>query len=178
MKKLLILLLVGSGALVRAQTSAPAPTGQQTEIYSDNAHFDGNTRQLTYLGHVIVTDPRATLNCGLLTVDLPSSGGHPTNIVAMTKVVMDALDEKNETNHITCEKAVYTYTVANGVTNEIVTLSGSPQPQIVNPRGTTVADVIVWDCENKTYSWSGNYRFTANPNSSNGTNASPLDLFK
>ena len=77
-----------------------------------------------YIGHVVVIDPKAKLWCGQLTVDLPAEGGRPTNIVAITNVVIDTLDDKGQTNHITADKAVYTYSVLNSVTNETITFTG------------------------------------------------------
>jgi hypothetical protein len=104
------------------------------------------------------------LACALLVADLPPSGGRVSHIVAETNVVMDAKDSKGQPVRATSGKAVYDFQVKDSVTNETVTLTGNPQPQIETAQGTTVADVIVWDRARKSYSWSGNYHFSANTN--------------
>ena len=58
-------------------------------------------------------------------------------------MVIDFTDTKGQTNHATGDKAVYIYSVQNGVTNETVTLTGNPQ--MVNAQGTQTGDVIIWD---------------------------------
>jgi lipopolysaccharide export system protein LptA len=182
MKKTLILLLAGGCGLAWAQTNAPAPgpPAQLTEISSDSGHFDGNTRQMIYLGHVFVTDAKTKLHCGQLIVDLPPNGGHPTNIVAETNVVIDALDDRGQTNHITADKAVYSYSVVNAVTNETITFTGSdPMPKVENPQFIILGEPLVLNLVTKQYGGS-NYKtiFKPNPNSGNGTNASPFDFLK
>lgn len=135
--------------LALVTTNAPPPKPKPpvtTQIDSDSADFDLKGRQAIYSGHVRVTDPRMTLTCAQLTVDLPPTGGRINHIVAETNVVIDATDEKGATNHITCDKAVYDYNVQGMVTNDTVTLTGNPQ--IVNAQGTNTADVIVWDRAN------------------------------
>lgn len=134
-------------ALVTTNAPPPKPpTPMTTQIGSDSADFDLKGRQAIYSGNVRVTDPRMTLTCAQLTVDLPPAGGRINHIVAETNVVIDATDEKGATNHITCDKAVYDYNVQGMVTNDTVTLTGNPQ--IVNAQGTNTAGVIVWDRAN------------------------------
>ncbi len=96
-----------------------------------------------YHGHVRVDAPEMKLTCELLVADVPQAGGHPNRIVAETNVVIDFTDTKGQTNHATSDKAVYIYTVQNGVTNETVTLTGNPQME--NAQGTQSGDVIIWD---------------------------------
>jgi lipopolysaccharide export system protein LptA len=181
MKIFFILLLAGSCGILRAQTNAPAqtPPEPKTEISSDTFHFDGIKNQMIYLGHVFVTDNvKAKLHCEQLTVDLPPDFGHPTNIVAETDVVIDMLDEKGQTNHITADKAVYIYSVVNAVTNEVVTFTGgNPTPKVENPQFTATGDPLVLNLVTKQFSGL-NYRtfFKQPPTSGNGTN-SPMKLF-
>jgi hypothetical protein len=54
--------------------------------------------------------------------------------------------------------------VQNGVTNETVTLTGNPQPQVKNAQGTMAADVITWDRENNGYRFIGNYHMVSDQN--------------
>ena len=79
----------------------------------------------------------------MLIADVPQAGGHPNHIVAETNVVIDFMDTKGQTNHATCDKAVYVFNVQNGVTNETVTLTGNPVME--NAQGTQAGDVIIWD---------------------------------
>lgn len=181
MKIFFVLLLAGSCGVVRAQTNAPAQTTPEpkTEISSDTGHFDGIKNQMIYLGHVFVTDNvKAKLRCEQLTVDLPPDFGHPTNIVAETDVVIDVMDEKGQTNHITADKAVYAYSVVNAVTNEMVKFTGgNPTPKVENPQFTITGDPLVLNLVTKQFS-GVNYRtiFKQPPTSGNGTN-SPIKLF-
>jgi lipopolysaccharide export system protein LptA len=126
-------------------------------IHADSADFDLNGHQAVYRGHVRVDDPQMKLSCAQLTTDLPESGGHPSRIVAETNVVIDSTDNKGQTNHVTGDKAVYIYSVQNGVTNETVTLTGNPQPQVENAQGTQAADVITWNRANNRFSFYANY---------------------
>jgi lipopolysaccharide transport protein LptA len=126
-----------------APTPPPTPPRAPTKIDSDSADFDLNGRRAIYNGNVRVDSPQMKLTCAQLTVDLPPEGGRINHIVAETNVVIDATDDKGATNHVTSAKAVYDYNVQGSVTNETITLTGSPQ--IVNTQGTNTADVIVWD---------------------------------
>jgi len=181
MKFFIILVLAGTGFCLPAQTNPPAtPPPPQTEITSDSGRFNGVTRQMFYIGHVVVTDPKAKLWCESLTVDLPAGGGRPTNIVAVTNVAIETLDEKGLTNHITADKAVYTFSVVNSVTNETVTFTGGrPSPRVENPQFTIYGEPLVLDLVTKQYGGS-NYRmiFKQAPNAANGTNASPFNFLK
>jgi lipopolysaccharide transport protein LptA len=132
--------------LALVTTNAPAPKPQPrgpTRIESDSVDFDLTAREATYRGHVRVDDPEMKLSCEWLVADLPQTGGRINHIVAETNVVIDATDDKGQKMHATGEKAVYVYSVPNGVTNETVTLTG--HPELSNAQGTSTGDVIVWD---------------------------------
>lgn len=157
----LLALAMLSSLMIRAQTNAPAepspapaakasarppaPRGP-TRIDSDTVDFDLSAREATYRGHVRVDDPQMKLTCAWLVADVPQSGGHVSRIVAETNVVIDFLDDKGRTNCATGEKAVYTYQEHNGVTNEIITLTGNPK--VENAQATMTGDEIVWDRAN------------------------------
>jgi lipopolysaccharide export system protein LptA len=182
MKFFIILLLAGSGVFLHAQTNPPPVTPPPTEtiITSDSGRFNGLTRQMFYTGHVVVIDPKAKLWCESLTVNLPAENGRPTNIVAVTNVVIDTLDDKGMTNHITADKAVYIYSVVNSVTNEMITFTGGqPSPKVENPQFTIYGEPLVLDLVTKQYGGS-NYRmiFKQAPNAAGGTNASPFSILK
>jgi lipopolysaccharide export system protein LptA len=149
----------GAAALAQSNTNAPPQLLRVTDIHSHSAVFDGNGHTVTYRGDVRVIAPDMKLTCALLVADLPPSGGRVSHIVAETNVVMDAVDSKGQPIHATSQMAVYDYSVQNGTTNEIVTLTGIPQPQIVISQGTNTADKIIWDRANNGYSCQGNYSF-------------------
>jgi lipopolysaccharide export system protein LptA len=162
---LIAMMAVAAGLAARAQsnTNAALPLLRITHIYSDSADFDWIGRTATNRGNVRVIAPDMKLTCTLLIADLPPSGWYLSRVVAETNVVLDAKDSNGQPIHATGDRAVYIYHVENGVTNDTVTLTGNPQPQVVIPEGTIVADVIVWDRVAKSYHWSGNYHFSANP---------------
>jgi lipopolysaccharide export system protein LptA len=173
---LIALMAVTAGMTARAQpnTNAAPQLLRVTHIDSDSADFDGNRHTVSYRGNVRVSDPDMKLTCALLIADLPQSGGHVSHIVAETNVVIDATDSKGQTMHATSDKAVYIYNVQNGVTNETVTLTGNPQPQVEIAQGTNVADVIIWDRANNGYHFIGNFHFEPKLNGAPAnTNAPP-----
>ncbi len=153
MKKicLIALLALAGGGMLRAQTnvdSAPKPPRPPTIITSERADFDLTARHAIYRGNVHVDDPQMKLTCEELTADLPQTGGHIDHLVALTNVVMDSVDDKGQTNHATSDKAVYDYKVVNGVTNEIVTLTGNAK--VESAENSMTGEPIIWDRVNNT----------------------------
>ena len=150
MKKILFLLLVVAASLAQAQTNAPAAKSvshEPTVISSDSADFDLNIRRAIYRGNVLVVDPKVRMQCELLVLDLPLSGGHLKAVNAETNVVIDFIDEKGMTNHITSDRAVYHYSLEGTVTNETVTFSGHPNvpPKVEYPDYTITSEPLIWD---------------------------------
>ena len=149
MKKIyLIAWLAALGGSLSAQTNVtttPKPPRPPTVIHSEHAEFDLTTRRAIYYDNVRVDDPQMTLTCVRLTGDLPQSPAEAQmkHIVAETNVVIISVDEKGQTNHATSDKAVYYYSVENGVTNETVTLTGNAKME--NLQGTLTGEPIVWD---------------------------------
>jgi len=172
---LIALITVTAGMAARAQsdTNATSQLLRVTDIHSDSAVFDGNGHTVTYFGNVRVSDPDMKLICAVLIADLPPSGGRVNHIVAETNVVMDATDSKGQPVHATSAKAVYDFQVKDAVTNETVTLTGNPQPQVEIAQGTNTADVIVWDRANNGFHFSGNYHFSPNLNAAPANTNSP-----
>ena len=181
MKTILLLLLAGSCGLAWAQTNLPAqkPPEQDVGVHSDHFYFDGKTRQLVYFGNIVATNWQGTLTCERLTIKLPPEGAadsHPTEIDAETNVIVDFV-KNGETNHITSDKAIYAYSVANAVTNETITFSGHAKAE--NARGWMTGEPLVWD--NMADRFSGtDFKtvFKSVPTPGNGTNAPPLNLLK
>jgi lipopolysaccharide export system protein LptA len=147
----LIVIAMLGGLMVRAQTNPlgtpPAPRAPKL-IHADSVDFDLSGHQVIYHRQVRVDDTQMKLTCEQIVADLPPAGGRPNHIVAETNVVVDFTDTKGQTNHATGDKAVYTYQEQGGVTNVTVTLTGDPQPQVVNAQGLQAADVIIWNREN------------------------------
>src|ERR1017187_9205612 len=159
---LIAVMAVATGLAARDQsnTNAAPPLLRVTDIYSDSSDFDWLGHTATNRGNVRVIAPDMKLTCALLIADiadLPPSGWHLSRIVAETNVVLDAKDSKGQPIHVTGDRAVYIYSVENGVTNDTVTLTGNPQPQVENAQGTIAADVIVWDRAGNIYHGYGNY---------------------
>lgn len=129
-------------------TNKPPVEPSFTEIFSDRADFDLKLKNAIYQGHVRVNDPKMKLLCERLTAQVPESGGRMDHIVAETNVVIDFLDEKGQTNHASGDKAVYTWSTTNSITNEVVVLTGNPK--LENIQGTLTGDVMTWDRINNT----------------------------
>jgi len=164
----------GCGLLAQAQTNVTG-TFQTfrgpTLISSGSADFDLAGHEATYRGHVRVNNPQMKLVCEQLIADVPQAGGHVDHLVAETNVVIDFMDNKGQTNHATGDKAVYNYQEQSGVTNESVTLTGDPQPQVENALGVQSGDVITWDRVNTNIHVriTGNYHMIYHEKSSDGT---------
>lgn len=183
-KLLLVLMLSAGAAIAWAQTNVPPakPGEQGVLIHSDGGYFDGLANQVVYVGHVLVTDHlRATLTCERLTVGIPQ-GGTPTNILAETNVVADFIDEQGMTNHVTANTALYSVSVVNSVTNQVVTFSGGdPLPKVENPRMVITGEPMVYNVLTKRFSPGTNFTTILKPRSGagNGTNgASPFNFLK
>jgi lipopolysaccharide export system protein LptA len=171
-------LILTGGMFLRAATNSTPRAF--TEISSDRAEFDLEAHRAIYYGDVFVDDPQMKLNCDQLTVTLPQTGGRPERIVAEKNVVIDFTDDKGQTNHVTSQKAVYTYKVESGVTNEVVTFTGTPQPQLQNATVIQTGDVIVWTRANDTDHVNITNPHTVplqNLNSDSKTNAPALKFF-
>ncbi|HEV2692141.1 MAG TPA: LptA/OstA family protein [Verrucomicrobiae bacterium] len=181
MRIILFLILAAVCLPAWAQKGAAKSTNAApTEISSDSAVFDNNTRRLIYTGHVLVVDPKVVLHCATLTVDLPPEGqSRPTNIVAETGVNIDYVDEKGTTNHLTANKAVYTYHVIGGVTNGTIVFTGTPgnPPKVQNPQFSVVSEPLVRDLVTDKYHFT-NEIITINQSAMNGTNATQMNFFK
>jgi lipopolysaccharide transport protein LptA len=140
------LLLAAHVETLRAQTNTNAATQlvrTRTVIDSKRVFFSNTTRQIIYSGSVRVDDPQMKLTCEQLTADFPQAGGHIDHLVALTNVVMDSTDEKGQTTHATGDTAIYDYKVQNGVTNEVVTLTGNARAE--NAKMILYGEPITYD---------------------------------
>lgn len=153
MKKIILMLGLGLGVAALAQPQPPTkpkakePMGD-TEINSERVEyrpeFDANGGQLVYSGHVLVQNLRIKILCDRLVIFLPKNGDQPNRVEAQTNVVIIATNH-GEPTRATCSLAVYTHSVTSGVTNAVVTLTGSPLPYVENARATTTGNPIIWN---------------------------------
>ena len=122
---------------------------RKTEIFSESGQFNLKDRVMVYIDNVRVLDPQMKLTCGIMTVTIPESG-RPERIVAERNVVIDGTDNQGKPIHATGGKAVYTYRVANGMTNETVVLTDNPRVQ--QQDNWMTGDEITWDRQNNSFS--------------------------
>lgn len=136
--------------LALVTTNAPTAKPEPSEIVIEPdgpATFEqvGNGFRVVYRDHVRVNSPQLKLWCEWLAADIPESSGQPTNIVAETNVVFDATWVKGEKMHGTSDKAVYAFSIQNGVTNATVTLTGDAEVDykgITNNGDSIILDLI------------------------------------
>jgi lipopolysaccharide export system protein LptA len=185
MKAILIMMLAAASATVWAQGNLAMPSPslpkgvstQKTLITSDTGSFDNNTRQLIYIGHVVVTDPRIKLQCERLTVNVPENNQRLSRLSAETNVVIDFTDEKQQAYHVTSANALYEFSVVNNVTNETITFTGLPgvKPRVVTAQGTIKSEPLVWDRVARKFIFNG-YEMEMN-SVTDSTNGSPMGNF-
>jgi lipopolysaccharide export system protein LptA len=120
-----------------------APTLIDSHRFEFLMRGEGSNGLATYRQDVRVNDPRMKLRSELLTAELPHEGANNRvhHIVAETNVDIDFLNDNGEHTHATGQKAVYDFKVINGVTNELLELTGHPRIDLTN--GWMTADVFV-----------------------------------
>ena len=181
-------LIASIAVAVAGATNAVAQTNWEAQLGSGHAptlitahtgDFILTTRRAIYSGDVHVSNPQMDLVCARLVADLAPAGGRVDHIVAETNVVINFTDDKGQTDRAICDRAVYNYSVQNGVTNEIVTLTGNAA--VTNFAGTNVnfaltGEPIYLDLLNKTVH-AENEKFTINPNAQTANTNSPAVRF-
>jgi lipopolysaccharide export system protein LptA len=179
MMLLLLALLTVTVTAVGVQThSTPAePPAKEVGLKSDFFHFDGKARQLIYTGNVRATNAQGELTCGQLTINLPTQGaiggGQPTNAVAATNVVVVFVNEKGETNRLTCDRAVYDYGVRNAVTNQTFTFTGHATN--TGDKMWMTGEPLIWDNINQRFSGANfETHFKSSPGSGGSNNVMPI----
>lgn len=149
MKKILFLSLILHPAYAAwAQTNviSETTTNHEIGIHAEHFYYDGNARQLAYYDHVVVTNAQGRLACERLTINLPPKDmgdNNPTNAVAETNLDIIYVNYKGETNHLTADRGIYDYGVANGVTNETVTFTGHATN--TGPNYVVTGEPLIWD---------------------------------
>jgi lipopolysaccharide transport protein LptA len=189
--KLFRLLLVIAALSVRAQTNPPAEnfttTNQiltavstnapakplETHIFSDTFYADLKKRVGIYSGNVRVTDQEMKLACDVLTVKVSTNGGRADTLIAEGRVKIEAADDKGKPVHISSDKALYEYKVANGATNETITWTGNIF--VKSDMFTGSSEQLVWDRINGSISGTNNAQ-TITTQKKSPTNAPPAKL--
>jgi lipopolysaccharide export system protein LptA len=114
------------------------------------------------------------LTCEVLTATMPKNGRHVDRIVAERNVVIDAVDTHGEPIHAVGERAVYTFTVENSVTNELIELTGDPR--IDTKYRAATGDSIVWDRINNSFHGTNLHMMFQQPPKAASTNKPPASL--
>lgn len=179
MKRICLLLLAGSCSLLWAQSNLPMPTTVDREIGINSKHFyyDGKARELVYYDNVVVTNWQGQMTCERLVISLPPEGStnnHLNHVVAETNVVIDFL-RKGDTNHGTSDKAIYNYSIADGVTNETITFTGHAKAE--NSKFWMTGEPLVWDNIAEIFEGT-DFKSVAKVAPGSGTNAGPFNLLK
>lgn len=146
----------GGGAAETPPVEAE-PETPTTHIYSDTVELGVKSRSAVYRGNVRLEDPRIFLTCEQLTAEVPEEGGRVDRVVAETNVVILLFDEEGSTNRAFADRAVYSYIVTDSDTNEVVELTGDPDPHIETPKGELYGNPIVWN-RTKDKVWATNQR--------------------
>ncbi len=123
------------------------PSGADAEIFSDFFAFSQQTGVAFYSGNVRAVDPQIRVQAQQATVKLPegtnaSGATRPERIVAETNVIVDYFTKTGEKCHATGDKLVFTHTVTNGTTNEVLELTGNPIIDMTNLKGRMGGDAI------------------------------------
>jgi lipopolysaccharide export system protein LptA len=183
MKKLVCLsTILNAGILLGTAGGATPPSVSEQEIglHAGRGYFDGNTRQVVYYDHVVVTNAQGRLACERLTINLPPSGAadsHPTNAVAETNLDILYVDNKGQTNHLTADRGIYDYSVTKAATNETFTFSGHATNE--SPQAVFSGEPLVWDNIRNRFDFGSNMDMHIKVKSgSGGTNASPFNVLK
>jgi lipopolysaccharide export system protein LptA len=155
--------------------SSPNPTNQIAEISS--AEYTLGTNSASFLGGVSVKHPQMNMNCKTLNLH---GDAMTHNLVARDTITFDLMSEKDQKIHGTGQKAVYTYGVVGGRTNDLLELTGKPVLSMAD--GSTFEnDIIILDRANGMLKAPGKYRIRQ-PLKPGATNAihlpAPADLLK
>ncbi len=113
-----------SNQKVESAAEKLASTNRFAEIFSHQ--YDLSSSNVLFTGEVRIVHPQMNWQCDKVSIALSGKGGAAERILAEPKVTFDAVNEKGQRISGAGDVAVYTRTVAGGVTNEIVELTGHP----------------------------------------------------
>ena len=194
MKRFLILMICAASvvwfASAQSDTNAPAKSGDhaaETNSTPDEVTIQSKTMLAVltnklmvanYRGNVRVNHPRWWTRSESLTCSIPVAGKRLESLVLESNVFLFSLDVKSRTNTARGDKAVYSFKVINGVTNETVVLTGRPA-FVDTPDSTIESDQITGDLATGSFDGGPNPRMTIKSGAlGNATNNSILNPFK
>jgi lipopolysaccharide export system protein LptA len=158
-----------------AGSNAPASTDMTNSLAQiSSPEYTLRTNSAIFQGGVTVTHPQMELHCQTVTLDVPAPDIRAQNLVAQDDVKF-TLSQKGQKINGTAQKAVYTYSVDAGKTNDTIELTGKPQLSMAD--GSTFKnDIIVFDRANGKLLARGKY-LVQNFSSSGMTNDIPMMNF-
>jgi lipopolysaccharide transport protein LptA len=99
-------------------------TNEFTDIFSEDYVLQETNALFT--GGVYISHTNMNWVCETMEVNLPPEGGRIDSISAEQGVAFDLLSETGQKVHGSGDRALYTFTVGNGITNDVVRLIGNP----------------------------------------------------
>lgn len=168
---------VQTNAMAQTKATPQNAAHQEFGLSSDHFTFYGNTRQIVYYDHVVVTNAQLRGACERLTLNFPSqaSGDRPTNAVAETNLDIIYVNIKGETNYLNADKGIYEYSVIKGVTNETCTFTGHVTNR--TDKYWMTGEPLIYDVASGNISGDKIEMHGKLP-AGNGTNASPFNFEK
>jgi lipopolysaccharide export system protein LptA len=123
-------------------SNAPAPLGMTNDFAEiSSSEYTLSTNSALFQGGVTVKHPQMNLNCKTLTLDVPTSEVRAQTLVAQDEVHFTLNAPKGEKINGTAERAVYTYSVDAGKTNDIIELTGNPRLTLAD--GSTFENKVI-----------------------------------
>jgi lipopolysaccharide transport protein LptA len=114
------------------------------EIQSDHGELRTETNfTAIYTGNVVATYGDARLTCDVLLIQSDKTAERPDSMIADRNVVIDHKDKEGNPIHATGDRAVYTLSVENGATNEVIVLSGDAR--VESKSGLVTGDEMTWN---------------------------------
>jgi lipopolysaccharide export system protein LptA len=117
-------------------------TNEFTDIFSEDYVLQETNALFT--GGVYISHTNMNWVCETMTVNLPQEGGRIDSISAEQGVVFDLLTETGQKVHGTGDRALYSFTIDGGVTNNVVRLIGNPA-KLATTNGLIVNRVLILD---------------------------------
>jgi lipopolysaccharide export system protein LptA len=115
---------LGQAGLPKSATGSAGGAGKFADIFSD--YYSLQETNVVFGGGVYVSHTNMNWAGETVTVNFPPRGGRIDSILAHGGVAFDLLTEKGQRVHGTGDYAVYTWSITQGLTNELVKLVGTP----------------------------------------------------
>jgi lipopolysaccharide transport protein LptA len=118
----------GRSTAFGASPAPKAPTGMGAAEFAEVFSRDYTVKPegAVFRGTVRLEHPQMQWTCGQVEALAPHGASKTNHVVAEQAVVFDVTDDKGQKVHGTGDKAVYSYGVSGGVTNETMVLTGNP----------------------------------------------------